>query len=571
MWLKTSIAKIDAQTYIAIFLFTYACGGSIKSAMITNFKQFFVAAALTGAICSMSWGQPSTIEMPLADGIGQDQGTLLVQLARGAMMEYLKKRTPADKQSIPTSIQKSKVGKDTTLAQIDNGVAVSLREDGKAPIRIVRKSGNLCRNVISAALEAMRSPMLPDVVTPKVLESLTIEVEVIGNVTEVPEDSLLHSVQKGFTGLELTVGQKEAFVLPSTCYLQDLDVSSMRRICLGHLKYDEKLPPAGRKWRTFASRHFVGYPNCQSAIMLYRGKLLPDLDALNQKDFAATASAICEYLIKNQAADGMYRSGMVVTSLAEHMYATYVMTKMARITGNQRIAKSAGEAIQYGQTALLKSKPGDDAIPQDALACCSLLAMAIKDASPTGKGLEYYNQTIEGIKRLVVDFAANIASRQAANNAAMYNSICIAMLALDGQLPPEAATIMESVMPPTSQSLMWAKRAGIKMNGQTAAAAEKLLPVQQTANAPADEIGGFAPAGCEPDVSLTAAMIQLGSDANATLAARRFCCMMVYRKGEAYFESDPNSLVGGARFSPSSAVITVKACAATIEALVEMK
>src|SRR5574340_1194663 len=88
---------------------------------------------------AQSVGVASSASAPATQG-PQDAGPL-VDLARGAMLEYLKNRTPPDRQTVPTQLQH--------FHDVKCGAAVAIRLEGQLKAQAFANSDSLCRNVIA--------------------------------------------------------------------------------------------------------------------------------------------------------------------------------------------------------------------------------------------------------------------------------------------------------------------------------------------------------------------------------------------------------------------------------------
>jgi AMMECR1 domain-containing protein len=222
---------------------------------------------------------------PLPPEMTHEDGEFLVRVARLAMDRYLATRQPAERQEIPHG----------TMAPAARryAAAVTLRGGGKVLGRGSCGGMILPRNVMAAALVAMRSPDLPDRVDPGVLAGLTVEVEVAGEPVEVAVESpasqdetqpadmerkqaavrsdIARSVRPGVTGLRLAWGPKSAWVLPSTAYEEKLDAGQVRARCLEEISRDPPSAAPAAHWSVFATMQFVGYPD-GTVVRMFRGK-----------------------------------------------------------------------------------------------------------------------------------------------------------------------------------------------------------------------------------------------------------------------------------------------------------
>jgi len=86
-------------------------------------------------------------------------------------------------------------------ARLRNAVAVTLRRDGAPAGNVVRTEATCRPNIAAAAQQAMRSPRLPDKIDRKVIDTLTVEVEVLSSVRPIERESLEAAVIPGLTGV----------------------------------------------------------------------------------------------------------------------------------------------------------------------------------------------------------------------------------------------------------------------------------------------------------------------------------------------------------------------------------
>ena len=130
---------------------------------------------------------------PPMPALTRPQGAALVGLARSAMRKYLTDRI--DAKSMPLTAELM------PLRNAPNAAAVTLRSRGAVVALEIRDDGELCLNVAAAALRAMRSSKLPDRVDRKVLDALTVEVEVLSPARLVAREKLPSVMVRGLTGL----------------------------------------------------------------------------------------------------------------------------------------------------------------------------------------------------------------------------------------------------------------------------------------------------------------------------------------------------------------------------------
>lgn len=334
-----------------------------------NVTAFLLMAVLSAVPDEGSRPAPVAVSVP--------DGPVLVGLARTAMHDYLKFRTPAAAQAIPPTARH--------LAQQQLGACVTLRQDGRIVGRCLRAGDSLPRNVITVALEAMRSPQLPDVVTPKILDSLTIEVEVLGvprliasppsvgemtdsrDALEQAKRELSAVIAPGLTGLLVTRGKKSGYVTPAQAYQESMGVDEMVRACL------LQVPPGGAdkvlplNWSIFASKHFVGSPDGR-VVWLSRGKIpIPD-EAIDEQMLREAARNVGKFLLSRQDTSGAFRFNGQPVSTADQIRLAYALgllakedksfdTAMRRGLGPLRAAL-AGEKEKSPTAALRKLRAG---------------------------------------------------------------------------------------------------------------------------------------------------------------------------------------------------------------------
>ena len=456
-------------------------------------------------MASPAAGQSSEPSPPSPPQVSLADGKALIALARAAMEDYLLHRTEADKQAI--------AGQLCELARFPCPAAVTLWFHGKNTGRIIQGGGNLCRNVIVAALKAMRSPDLPDRVTPEVLGSLTVELEVLGGARPVEQDSLLASIRPGLTGLRLARGGVEAYVLPGEAYLNGYDARQMRRQALVQLPLSRGsagLPVAAS---IFLTRHFAGYPGGQ-AVWLYRGKILMPHEAIDEKIILAAAQQVGEYLITRQDREGMYHAPDVAqTPMREQLYAAYAMGMLARQTGREDLATSAFNAISRGIQAVKDMEPKafvatDD--PKGQLGASAMMVLAI-DQVPREVLGKLRRQLIEAIKGAIRQdnlFWARLDGGPSDPAAPMDQYLAyLAISAAPAGAPPEGldtgklravAKALSELRGQDAVANMWRLRAGIAAGPQEAPGGRAQGCVWPTAvgeTAAMDERGAFeAPA-----------------------------------------------------------------------------
>jgi AMMECR1 domain-containing protein len=520
------------------------------------------------------------------------QGAALVALARAAMTDYLHARTAPSSMKIPPTLRE--------LGRRQNAVAVTLRRGGSVMAVEVHSAADLCTNLIIAALQAMRSPKLPDRVDDKVLAGLVVEVEVLGEPRPITPDQVDQVVVQGLTGLQCGSGSSTVHVLPSAAYVLGLSPEQMLRgamLRLGRAAEPQSQPTrADTQLAVFAARHYVGYPD-SPAMELYRGKLSPAPPELDDKTALDAAASIGRYLAAHQEADGWFTVGDGETTPVEQLYVTWALVRLAArrplpvlAESVKRALAAAGRKVARGQgQAVVKAGS-----PDDTLAVTALLALALA-ADRTKQAVELRRELLAGLTAGLDAPAPRPGGGPATAAAAQPRGVtrgrCLAAMALatDPACEPFLASARREMLPARpadAEAALWAFRAGAGKNWPPEFG-EPNSPVGLTLQgqaAPADNRGGFSTGAQPPRTDITglaaACMVQLlarpngiapataDSLARQLAEARSFCANMIYQPKEAYFAADPNAWAGAVRATPGSAAATAEACAAAIEALI---
>lgn len=548
-----------------------------------------IAPALTALVALALLPPPAhaAAELPALPAVSPEQGLALVNHAREAMRKFLTDRTPPDKLAPPAGPAAA------PLAAMTNAAAVTLRSNGPIVGVGICDEFNLSRNVAAAAQLAMRSPKLPDRITKAVLDGLTIEVEVLSALQNVSEKDVHQVFRPGLTGLAYTQNGSAARMLPSAAYVLDLDAEQVRRTALMSLR-PSRAATQPQGLNIFTTRHFLQQPGATTAVELFRGKDLARRQRIEQADFALAAAAVGRFLIRHQA-NGRYATPDSDGTLREHARAAWAMAQLARVhaaDANLPFAASAASAIDYaagfarldGGAALLA-----DAKPGDRLAASAMIALAIRDLPrPTQKTWDLRVQLLNGLaKELLAADAAGSATRPSIMPADLYTAY-LALTSVqktEGEFARWLADIRKSLAQfeanwPVEHALAF--RSGLTTVPPWQS--PKFRFTQLGSGALPDERGAFVLPDQPPSTIETAAAavclakaLRASTSAPAEqarlaeqwLEARRFCFMMVYQSGEAYFSPEPAKWSGGVRAAPGSAHVSLGACSAAIEALLE--
>lgn len=561
-----------------------------------NAKTLLPLATLLASICAIASGQAATAQnvpasQPAPVRVGTRQADALAGLARSAMATYLKDRTAADKQAIPSQV--------ADLQALTSPVLVRLRHKGQLVAQAVAGDSNICRNVISAAVRAMRSPSLPDRITRQYLAELTVELELAISPAQARPADLPRSYVPALHGLRLA-GQRSAnYAFPTTAYESGLNLEQMKLLAAGPgVKTDDP----SLKWEIFENKHFVSYPGGPT-VWLYRGKVLALPEAASEMVLMDAADSISLYLRLAQAKDGCFTAGPAArATMVEHLYATYAMARQAK---RAKWKFDPAKALSYA-AAMAKSADGRTYLaterPAEQLLTAAWYVLASSQAAANDDPLrEKLAASIAGVWRPDGSLPARLDGQSGPD--ASPGDVYLAAAALAAAPPADAklaqqakelTALARQTQPKTAIDALWKAWAGL--DGATIATqpaatgpdAVKVLPRAL------DETGGYAFApGEEPSTMATAlkaiglarqlkqaraalrdaagdqaaAKAAIGSLESQLAEARFFCYQMMYKEHEAYFAAVPNAQVGGVRTQPGGAAVTVAACAAAMEAL----
>ena len=553
----------------------------------------FLILAMFSASASVAFAQEAEIaasEPTTAPvRVSAMQGKALVNLARTAMREYLLHRTTIDAMPIPQELQ--------SMTSSKEAASVTLRYTGQIVGESIQDGDNLIRNVVAGALKAMRGQELPNQVTLKYLDSLTVEVETISQPKIVAENDLAEACVPGLTGLRLIRGGQSAYVLPTTSYELGLSIRQMRERCLGQLVQSPATAELSKTWVTFTTRHFVGYGDSLT-LWLYRGKFLVPAEMIDATKFSAVALGVGRNLMDNQDQDGCYRSVGARGSLSEHLTAAFAMARLARATGDDLKVESA---MKYARTFVRQSEgrtylAAEDPSGQSLAAALYLLAS--KELSPSAAGDELcrrlFSTLLDSMNDSYVlggrmdESPARATKFQPTSSEAQYVA-CRAMREYAGQDNVAMQKVkafqkrLEETSAPTLSAAIWKAWAGLSLTASDREMLDTKL-VQIDVSDQIDEQGGFAARRDNAPVTQWTALMAVhiaarletaraSGDAKAVaqlgqslLAAKRFCCQMIYKRFEAYFAADQVQWVGMARNSPASSSVSLAASAAVIEA-----
>lgn len=553
--------------------------------------------------------------------VNSAEGAALVTLVRSAMHAWLTERTGADRQVLPGE-----------LARLENrpySVAVRLRRDGRLVASAIQAGNSLPRNVIQAALKAMRDPALGDVVTQGVLEGLVVKVEVLGPPAlvgqETPEEiragesgrlqaELIKIVQPGLVALRAERGERVAHVLPSTAYVANLDRQEVRRQCLSELGLTREGANLPIQWSAFLSNHYVSYPGGR-VVELRRGKLPVPHEAVDRMLLARSADQAGAYLLASADADGRLMHAQK-PSLVDHLYACWALARLARTRQDTTLQAALDKPLALATATVRRTADAayvQSERPQDQLAATALLALTLEQRP--GKAQQELRGRLLAAIRSVTNVKGQVPGNVEGTSTAPADptAVCLARLALisggAGDRPVRLPTWSRAGMKLTPAETLWALRVrlplkiGDKAQGvatgeaaagdaeETALTPGRLDQVLTALDlafagpaAPDDKRGGLAPAGQAGTTELTslacAVLRQMAAEMaieggtsekpdRLRLDAQRFCRRMIYGPLEAFFAEHPDRWEGAVRVSPEGSAISLHAAAAAIHALLD--
>lgn len=328
--------------------------------------RIFGCIALLGTGVAVAVGQT-----PQPPELSREAAGRLPDLARQAMRQYLQDRRPAEAIPIPPELAELQVevnGKVMSFADLEFPVILTLRREGTVVSRSVQGGFGLARNVIRAALQAMRGPALPDRVTREYLDLLTVELEILGPEVPLEPERLESDLRVGLDGLKLSLGisdpqlrdghfaqvHQEAMVSPTTAYVLGWDASRMRTQGLTDIRWRAENRSLPRRWSRFAVLHYVSYPEGtagdapKGTWFLYRGKLLaPPPPAEDASGRLEAAQRVGDFLRRHQTAAGEFQPPGARTSIGEQLHAARALARLGAAVG------SGGESYRAAARAAL--------------------------------------------------------------------------------------------------------------------------------------------------------------------------------------------------------------------------
>ncbi|MCK5113868.1 MAG: hypothetical protein KAR11_03815 [Phycisphaerae bacterium] len=546
-------------------------------------------------------------------------------LARAVMVEYLQNRCTAESAVIPGKLKLDPSSK--SLRDARYAVVVTLRDKGKIVARARADGRTMIRNTIAAALKAMRSPGLSNVVTKRQLELLTIEIEILGTEQRIMQKRIVERVIPGLWGLKLTLGVKDTaiagayqdtYILPSTACTLGWDSERMLQQCAVNLPKTPETQPLKRTWYTFSAVHVVGYPADGGSYPLFRGKILRIFSGLDNTDLVGQAVKVANFLVRSQRKDGLFvPQHQRRASVESQLYAAYGLAEIARkfkAADNYNYSASANALLGYvAKNKVLgyddkdfASVADDRGVPSvTATGFFVLTAAALPQndqtkivqqkmvrflkreiCKPVPKGKHALSMTTKGIGLLAIIRAGE------------FDESCekvLRVLLATAADPKSGAKI-------SPRALAWIGLAGLETKlaekDSTVAVeiskiAARLVAQQVDIRALPDEVGSIRDLLQRPATTATAEAaifwtafarfsqnhtnVEIGGAelrkrvAAAADGATRFCAAMMFIPPEAYFVENRQRFAGGVRKYPGSAEISLDASAATILSLISVK
>jgi hypothetical protein len=539
--------------------------------MFSPWRLIPIALLLTATPLAAQTPRPQPPEIDPA------RAEAITRLVRSSMLEYLNYRTEAERIPVRAALE--------PLSKMRYPAQVVLRDDGQVVARVLRNDGDTHRNIVAAALQAMRSEKLPDRVTAETLARLTVEVEIRGATQPVEPEDLTDRIVAGLIGAQVVHAARSARIMPSQAYLRSLSAEQTWRFCLARIPPQQDAQELQRFWSIFATRHFVHEPG-RKAIYLYRGKIPGFSKPITHRQ---AAEQLAMSLVTAQNPAGNYRAGPEPAGLVEHLHATWVLARAGKTLRSPEARRAveasvtlamglAAESIQQGpqgQVALIGLKGLEET---EALGWFYLAASTLESDQQGRALLERIAEQL-GRRARQDPFARTEADSESLPHlsAKLVAALCLALEAAGNEQELESLRGRLAVQPCQSpEELMWTVRAGAKprlAHPQSARLAG--------ADRPLDETDGLIWGPDEPTTqasSLAAANLLAGrrwpgvpmaQDRRRHAADRllRFCRRMIIRRPEAYFAADPALWTGAVRIRPGGAAVSLTSASCALEAL----
>lgn len=472
------------------------------------------------------------------------------------------------------------------LADKTYTVALTIRKGASPLVRSVRGGGSLAANVKEAALDAMNAPAMAQITSAEALADLAIDLEVLGADKPVKPDALAGRLTVGLTGVKALRDGMAVYILPSEQVLGNMTASEVLAQAMSGLPAgsDKEAPQLS----LFGTKHFAAAPRLRG-LGMFRGKSLTPPGEIEPDMFRTAAKRVGEYLARNQDQEGCYRVGGQQVLMRDHLLGAYAMAKLSRITWRGPVGASAAKAVSFAMSsvkttddwAYLATTDPDEQLGATAMLLLARFRLNNQSAQPVdAKLLAGLRRALspDGTFRLRIDEPGGKTAGvvdTAMGYAAVWTGI---------QGKGERDKVLKPVQERCRSAAVVSAREGLWLSWAGLLCDRVIRPIRRDADAPADEVGGFAeptPGGA-PSTTLTGLMLltgdrfsESGQPAAGSVnridkhqpAARAFLYQMIYKPGEAYFTDQPGSWTGGARETPEASRITLEGCAMAIEGL----
>ena len=261
--------------------------------ILTTLSAVFIAHATSSefqnkcfaqnAQSKSSFVKSAQVEPKTTGSVSIKDGMRLTRLIRMVMTTYADNRvkmSAADFKPLFADVR----GNNPSTTRLT--ACVILRDQsGKVVARVFKRKGTLLENMIKAALKAMRAPGLPNQITVKYLQKLTIELAVISDETAtIPLAKLAQAVKNmqirknfdnlgdigfrmqvgdptpGFDGVTPSRGYQDKIVLPCERYRRNWTLRNTVKHLQDSISISFEAMKMKLSWSLFRAMHFVNYP-----------------------------------------------------------------------------------------------------------------------------------------------------------------------------------------------------------------------------------------------------------------------------------------------------------------------
>lgn len=580
-------------------------------------KRCLIILVFIFATCGFITPGFADLPNPQSPGVELSEAQKLPSLVRSVMLQYLENRCTPESAVISTDLKLKVTENDKSLNDAKYAVVVKLRKEGKI-VGITRTDGDgLIRNTVSAALKVMRSPGLGNHITKQLLNSLTIEVEILGTQQRIMQKRIIHRLAAGLWGLRLLEGVRdkdtsipgayqETYVLPSTAYTLGWDPQRMLQQCVVILPTTPETKSLPKTWYTFFTIHVVGYSGDDGNFPLFRGKILRTLRESTEKQRLADANRIAYFLLRHQKKDGLfYLPRWKSPTITSQLYAAYALAEISRQTkSGNRYSASANALLRYvaknnvlGYEGKNFASVGTDSGKPSVMATGLFIL--------TANALPQNDQT-RIVQQKMVEFLKNEISKPDTDKtapSAMARAVGLLGIIRTGEFDLECKEVLQGLLTTVEDSkiktgprtLAWIGMAALGAEFDTknpkdsviAKIVARLAKLQLDLGALPDEIGSIRDTLKRPATTPTAEAVLLWTSfarqykkagnsgikkirkhiISSATKGQQFCAAMMFIPPEVYFAENRQDIAGGVRKFPGSAEISLDASASTILAL----